>query len=190
MRKTVRVEQEASSAAASSDPFVALEYLASGETQEWLQKFGHVGDDVQISAFDAFYEMDERRSRYIGDVLERHRGEDAGDLKRSELNELVENLTCPNAFEGKIWKNNQMVVTHEKINPKILMDKKSWKTWKSNQNIVMDGELVQNGVMNEELVQNGVVNEKIVKIFVTNDKIDTKVEMDLSMFEIGGWNSL
>ena len=164
MRKTVRVEQEASSAAASSDPFVALEYLASGETQEWLQKFGHVGDDVQISAFDAFYEMDERRSRYIGDVLERHRGEDAGDLKRSELNELVENLTCPNAFEGKIWK--------------------------SNQNIVMDGELVQNGVMNEELVQNGVVNEKIVKIFVTNDKIDTKVEMDLSMFEIGGWNSL
>ena len=35
-----------------------------------------------------------------------------------------------------------------------------------------------------------ILNEKIVKIFVMNDKIDTKVEMDLSMFEIGGWNSL
>ena len=33
-RKTVRFEQEASSAAASSDPYVALEYLASGETQD------------------------------------------------------------------------------------------------------------------------------------------------------------
>ena len=32
-RKTVRFEQEASSAAASSDPYVALEYLASGETR-------------------------------------------------------------------------------------------------------------------------------------------------------------
>ena len=33
LRKTVRFEQEASSASASSDPTVALEYLASGETQ-------------------------------------------------------------------------------------------------------------------------------------------------------------
>ena len=34
LRKTVRFEQEASSAAASSDPTVALEYPASGETQD------------------------------------------------------------------------------------------------------------------------------------------------------------
>ena len=33
LRKTVRSEQEAPSAAASCDPYVALEYLASGETQ-------------------------------------------------------------------------------------------------------------------------------------------------------------
>ena len=33
--KTVRVEQEAPSAAASSDPTVVLQYLASGETQSW-----------------------------------------------------------------------------------------------------------------------------------------------------------
>ena len=63
LRKTVRFEQEASSSAASSDPTVILEYLASGETQSRLgsvlvQKSGHVGDDVQISALDAFYEMD------------------------------------------------------------------------------------------------------------------------------------
>ena len=44
---------------------------------------------------------------------------------RSELNELVENLTCLDALEGKIWKIYQKVVT----------DEKSWKTWKSNQKI-------------------------------------------------------
>ena len=85
--------------------------------------------------------MDERVVT-SGEVLEWQRGEDAGDLKRSELNELVENLTCLNAFEGKFWKSNQKVVTDEKINPKILTDEKSWKTWKSNQNCVMNEELV------------------------------------------------
>ena len=74
-----------------------------------VQTSGHVDDDVQISALDAFYEMDGRKSRYIGEVLEWYRGEDAGDLKRSELNELVENLTCVNALEVKIWKGNQKV---------------------------------------------------------------------------------
>ena len=98
LRKTVRFEQEASSASASSYPIVALEYPASGETQSrpgsvLVQKSGHVDDDVQISALDAFYEMDGLQSRYIGEVLERHRGEDAGDLKRSVLDELVENWT-------------------------------------------------------------------------------------------------
>ena len=34
LRKTVRFEQEAPSASASSDPPVALEYPASGETQD------------------------------------------------------------------------------------------------------------------------------------------------------------
>ena len=83
-----------------------------------------------------------------------YRGEDAGDLKRSELNELVENLTCLNALEGEKWKSNQEIV------------------------------------MNQELVQNNVMNEKIVTNFVMNAKIDPKVSMDLSIFKIGGWNSL
>ena len=78
LRKTVRFEQEASSASASSDPTVALEYPASGETQSrrgsvLVQKSGHVDDDVQISALDAFYEIDGRKSRYIGEVLEWYR---------------------------------------------------------------------------------------------------------------------
>ena len=56
-----------------------LVYPASGETQELpgsvlVQKSGHVDDEVQISALDVFYEMDGRKSRYIG--------EDAGDLKK------------------------------------------------------------------------------------------------------------
>ena len=112
LRKTVRCEQEAPSAAASSDPTVALEYPASGETQDrsgsvFVQKSGHVDDDEQISALDAFYEMDGRKSRCIGEMLDWYRGEDAGDLRRIELNELVENLTCLNALEGKFWKSNQ-----------------------------------------------------------------------------------
>ena len=94
--KTVRFEQEASSssAAASSEPTVTLKYPASGETQSrsgsvLVQTSGHVDDDVQISALDPFYEMDGRKSRYIGEVLEWYRGEDAGDLKRCHLHELV-----------------------------------------------------------------------------------------------------
>ena len=54
-----------------------------------MQTSGHVDDDVQISALDAFYEMDGRKSRYVGEVFEWYRGQDAGDLKRIELNELV-----------------------------------------------------------------------------------------------------
>ena len=63
LRKTVRFEQEAPSAAASSDPTVTREYLASGETQDrpgsvLVHESGHVDDDVQISALDAFHEME------------------------------------------------------------------------------------------------------------------------------------
>ena len=104
------------------------------------------------------------KSRHIGEVLDWYRGEDAGDLRRSELTELVENLTCLNAIEGKIWKRNHKILMNE--------------------------EFVQNGVMDEELVQNDVMNEKFVKNFVRSAKIDPKVVMDLSIFTIGGWNSL
>ena len=97
LRKTVRFEQEASSAAASSEPTVALENHASGEIRNragsvLVQKSGHVDDDVQISALDTFYEMYGRMSRYIGEVLDWYRGEDAGDLKRSELNEFLSRI--------------------------------------------------------------------------------------------------
>ena len=56
------------------------------------------------------------------------------------MDELVENLTCLNGLEVKIWKSGQLVV----------MDNET------NQKIAMDEELVQNDVMDEELVQNGV----------------------------------
>ena len=42
---------------------------------------------MQISALDAFYEMDGRESRYIKEVLDWYRDEDARDLRRSALNE-------------------------------------------------------------------------------------------------------
>ena len=60
------------------------------------------------------------------------------------------------------------------------MDDKSWKTWKSNQKIVMD----------EELVQNVVTNAKFVTKFMMDAKIDLKIVMDLSIFKIGGRNIL
>ena len=118
--------------------------------------------------------MDGRKSRYIGEVLEWFRGKDAGDFKRSEFDESVETVTCLNAFEGEIWKSDQKVVKDDKINTKI----------------VMDEELVQNDVMDEQFVQKGVMDGKFVKNFVMDAKIDPKVVMDLSIFKIGGWNSL
>ena len=54
----------------------------------------------------------------------------------------------------------------------------------------MDETLVQKIVMGEKLVQNGLMSEKIVKNFVMGAKIDPMVVMDLSVFKIGGWNSL
>ena len=80
LRKTVRCEQESPSAAASSDPTVAQDFPSSGETQDWpgsvlVQKSSHVDDDVQISALDAFYEMDGRKEslhwRSVGIVSRR-----------------------------------------------------------------------------------------------------------------------
>ena len=124
-----------------------------------MQKSGRVDDDVQISALDLLNEKDGRKSRYIGEVLERYRGEGAGDLKKSELNEFVENWTCFDALRRKIWK----------INSKILMDEKSWKTWKSKQKIVMNEDLVQNIVMDEELVQKVVMDEELVQNVVMDE---------------------
>ena len=127
VRKTVRFEQEASSssAAASSEPRVTLEYPASGDTQSrpgpaLVQKSGHVDDGVQISTLDAFYEMDGRKSRCVGEVLKWYRGEDAGDL---------------NALAGKIWKSNQKIVMDEEL----------------VQNGVMNEKCVKNCVMNSKI---------------------------------------
>ena len=106
---------------------------------------------------DAFCEEGGRRSRYIGEVLERYRGEDAGDLKRIEL---VETWRCLKILEKEMSKSN----------PEILTEEKSWRTWKSIQNIVMDEEFLKN--------------------FVMGAKIGPKVEMGLSMFEIGVWKIL
>ena len=35
-----------------------------------VQKSGSMDDDVQISSLDPFYEMDGRKSRYFGEVLD------------------------------------------------------------------------------------------------------------------------
>ena len=160
-RKTERLEHEAPNASASSDPCVAQEYPVSCEIQSRLesvlvQKSGRVDDDMRITALDAFYGKDGRRSRYIGEVLERYRGEADGDLKRIEL---VEKWTCLNLLEKEILKSD----------PKILTEVKSWRTWKRNQNIVMDEELVHNIVMDEEFVKNIVMDEEQVRNIVLDE---------------------
>ena len=62
--------------------------------------------------------MDGRESRYIKEVLDWYRDEDAGDLKRSELNEQDENMTCLNALgrnSENRWKNEKNVGKVRKI---------------------------------------------------------------------------
>ena len=71
--RDIHVGKKGSEAASEEQPdgagttHVSLEYPASCETQDRLgsvlvQKSGHVDDDVQISALDAFYETDGRKS--------------------------------------------------------------------------------------------------------------------------------
>ena len=60
--------------------------------------------------------------------MEWYRGEDARDLKRSELNELVENLTCLNAFEGKFWNSDQKIVMDEELVQNDVMDENWFRT--------------------------------------------------------------
>ena len=158
LKKTVRFEQEASRASASSDPIVPLEYPASGETQSRLGPYLCRSQVMLMTTYKfprwmhSTRWMDERvvTSEKCWNGIE----EDARDVKRIESNQLVENLTCLNAREGKIWK--------------------------SDQKVVMDEALVQNGAADQELVQNGAMDVKI----------DPKVVVDLSIFKIGGWNSL
>ena len=125
-RKTVRFEQEAPNTSISSDPHVALQHPVRDETTSWpgsvlVQKSGHVDDDEHISALHVFYEKDGRENRCIGEVFDGYRGEDAGDLERSEL--LVENWRHLNDPGSKFWKSDQ----------KVGMEKKSWKTCEGNQ---------------------------------------------------------
>ena len=119
---------------------VPLEYFACGERQDrpelvLVQNSGHVDDDTPISGLDVFYEMDGRKSRYTKEVLDWYREEDARDLGRSELNELVESMTCFNPLEGEFWKS-------EKSRKKC-------------------GNVVHNIVMNEKFVKDSVMNAKI-----------------------------
>ena len=105
LRKTVRFEEEAPNTS-SSTMHVSLECPASGEKDDrpehvLVQNSAHVDDDIHFSALDVFYELDGRKSRYIKEVLDGYRDEDAGDLRRSELKELVESMTRLNALEGQ-----------------------------------------------------------------------------------------
>ena len=74
-RKTERFEQEAPNASGIFRSICCSGIFCNRKTQSrsgsvLVRKSSHVDDDVQISALDAYYEMDGRKSRYIGEVLE------------------------------------------------------------------------------------------------------------------------
>ena len=54
------------------------------------------------------HEKDKRENCCIGEELERFRGEEARDLKRSESGEFVEKWTCLNALGKQISGNRNM----------------------------------------------------------------------------------
>ena len=123
-----------------------------------MQNSGFVDDDIYTFALDVFFQIDGRQSRYIKEVLDWYREEDARDLRRSELNEQVESMTCLNPpIEGENWKSEN-----------------SWKSEKGNQNIVISEKFVKNIVMNEEFGKSTVMNAKIAP----------KVVMDLSISKL------
>ena len=104
---------------------VSLEYPASGKTKDrprsvLVQKSGHVDDDGINFCVGCVL-----RDGWTKESLHRRSVGLVSNLKRCELNELVENLTCLNALEGKFWKSDQKIVTDEKINPKIVTDRRS-----------------------------------------------------------------
>ena len=119
LRKTVRFEQEARNTVSSSTLHVSLEYPASGESQDrpeavFVQNSGHVDDDIPIFALDAFDEMDGRKSPYTKEVLDWYREQDAGGLRRNDVNELVGNMTA----------SNQNIVMNEKFVKNSVMNEK------------------------------------------------------------------
>ena len=92
--------------------------------------------------------MGGRKSRYIKEVLDWYREEDARDLMRNVLNEVVESMTALHALKGNIWKSetsNQNIVMNEKfvknivtdakLDPKVVMDLSIFKIggWNTSQ---------------------------------------------------------
>ena len=68
----------------------------------------------QFFALDAFDGMDGRKSRYTKEVLDWYREQDAGGLRRNEVNELVGNMTA----------SNQNIVMNEKFVKNSVMNEK------------------------------------------------------------------
>ncbi len=109
----MRFEQEKPSTSSSSTLHVSLEYLASSERQDWpepvrVQNSGHVDDDTHFCVGCRPRDGWTKESLHP-EVLDWYREEDAGDLRSSELNQLVENTTCLNALEGETWKSERKV---------------------------------------------------------------------------------
>ena len=141
LSKTVRFQHEAPNIiVVLNHAMCLLKILRVVRTQDRLepvlvQKFRcMLTMTCAFSALDVFYVMDGRKSRHIKEVLDWYREEDAGDLRRSELSDIVESMTCLNALEVKFWKSE-----------------KSWKSEQSNQNIVLREEFVKISVVEAQI---------------------------------------
>ena len=118
--KTVRFKQEAPSTSASSDPCVALKILRVVRHQVGRGRYLCRSQVILMTTYKFLRWMHSTGRMDEGLVTSEKcwRGIEEEIKKRSELNELVEPLTCLNALERKRWK----------INPKILTDEKSWRS--------------------------------------------------------------
>ena len=107
LRKNVRFEQEAPNASSSSTMHVSPGYLASGERLDSAGASFLCRIQVMSMMAYKFLRWMYYSTRWMDEwvvtskkVLDWYREEDVGDLWRSELNELVENMTCLNAHKG------------------------------------------------------------------------------------------
>ena len=69
-----------------------------------MQNSGRADDDKQFLRWMYSTRWMGRKKRYIKEVLDWFPEEDAGDLRRRELNETDENMTALNALEGNFGK--------------------------------------------------------------------------------------
>ena len=118
----------------SFDHARVLGYPASDERQHrpepaLVQNSGRVDDDKQFLRWMYSTRWMGRKNLYIKEVLDWFPEEDAGDLRRRELNKTNKNMTALNALEGNFGKWKWEKLENRCSKQKIVMDETTRRTW-------------------------------------------------------------